>query len=138
MDAGKKECPKCRTEQSTIQFYKNKKAKDGLQHWCKLCMNEASKFNQGMKREKNREFKVSAADNELGYQIAIQELKALFEAEAYKIFVKYHKNVARAIFEFQPGGKHGKINRQATEGAAQFGVRSTESASIPDNGQSTR
>jgi hypothetical protein len=35
-----KKCRSCGTERSLTDFSKNKNSQDGLQHWCKQCMNE--------------------------------------------------------------------------------------------------
>lgn len=41
-----KRCPKCRLEKKTTEFSKSKRNKNGLQSWCKPCMNIArAKWN---------------------------------------------------------------------------------------------
>lgn len=38
-----KTCNKCGIEKPKSRFYKNKTTKDGLQHWCKICMGANNK-----------------------------------------------------------------------------------------------
>ena len=38
-----KKCTKCGIEKDESEFYKNKKAKDGLRHWCKACVSSHMK-----------------------------------------------------------------------------------------------
>lgn len=38
-----KKCPKCETDLSLSQFYKNKSRKDGYSNYCKPCKKEANK-----------------------------------------------------------------------------------------------
>lgn len=35
-------CTKCNIEKDFLEYSKNKKSKDGLQHFCKSCMSEIS------------------------------------------------------------------------------------------------
>lgn len=41
-----KRCPKCEEVKSLSKFGKKKTTGDGLQYWCKSCMNEATKIYQ--------------------------------------------------------------------------------------------
>lgn len=109
MDAGTKLCTKCEVTMSVTQFCKHSKTKDKLQSWCRTCANEASKYNQGMKRAQKRELKDLLGQGELGYRIAMKELQEQFQVKAHALFVKYHKNVAHIIFEYH-GDPHGKTN----------------------------
>jgi hypothetical protein len=36
----RKLCPSCETEKDVSEFYKNARAKDGIQYQCKMCRNE--------------------------------------------------------------------------------------------------
>lgn len=37
-----KTCPRCQTAKEPSEFYKNRKRPDGLQDWCKTCLNAAN------------------------------------------------------------------------------------------------
>lgn len=45
-------CSKCKQELDESQFNKNKRAKDGLDYWCKICCNERNKKNYKKDRDK--------------------------------------------------------------------------------------
>ena len=36
-------CPKCKREKSISQFHLHSKFKDGLQRWCKECLNKCNR-----------------------------------------------------------------------------------------------
>lgn len=40
MELSTKTCRRCKQEKQFADFYKNKRIKDGLQHWCKQCIKE--------------------------------------------------------------------------------------------------
>lgn len=128
MAAATKFCTKCKVTHPTALFYANKHTKDGLQGWCRMCAGEASKHNQGMKRVQMRELKELLDNSELGYRIAIQELKTKFQKAANDIAVKYHKNLAKIVFEFEfKGEDNGKVERKTEKRPTEFDVRSAES-----------
>lgn len=111
MEAGMKLCTKCGVTQSTVQFCKHSKTKDGLQSWCRTCAGEASKFNQGMKRQQKRELRELLDSGDLGYQIALQELKEQFQKAANALAVKYHKKQANIAWTYKVVGEdNGKTN----------------------------
>ena len=48
-----KECKRCHRQLPETEFYKNISAKDGLQYWCKSCINDYDKNVRPFK-EKNK------------------------------------------------------------------------------------
>ena len=51
-----KECKRCHRQLPETEFYKNISAKDGLQNWCKSCINDYDKNVRTFKeKNKNRE-----------------------------------------------------------------------------------
>lgn len=49
-----KHCSKCDTSKTFDEFNKNKRSKDGLGHWCRLCSNEATRKWYQDNLEENR------------------------------------------------------------------------------------
>lgn len=45
-----KKCTKCGQELPVTEFFRNKAAKDGLQHYCKKCQNEILKTSKKNKK----------------------------------------------------------------------------------------
>lgn len=130
MDAGMKRCTKCETPMSVTQFCKNKKAKDGLQSWCRTCANESSKMSQGMKRAEMAALKslVTVGQNE--YTIGLQRIRDRFDAEVSAHALLHGKAIAAAIEEF----KHGSTYLKAKKRVEKLSVRSTESQGVSDHG----
>lgn len=104
MTAGlKKRCGKCKTEQSTLQFYKNRKSSDGLQAWCKLCSNDASKFNQGMKRAEKSELRALLQEDEKCILLEAKALKDRFDLDMKALALKYSKGKTKIISKVLAG-----------------------------------
>ena len=156
---GYKTCSKCKVEQSVIQFCKSAKAKDGLQAYCRMCANEVSKENQGMKRAEMAELKAEMdADGELAYKYAVAmehikhkknlaRLKAKHDAGGFRpdakpLLTKKEAGDARSrllnsvveAYEKVKGKSHVKTDSQETIGSTEFGVRSPEPESFSHPG----
>src|SRR5882724_9762174 len=80
-----KRCPKCRTRKYVEEFSKNAKASDGLQSWCKLCMDRYNKrYAKGRTEKKHRRApkKISTRKREAFYMLPgslVQQLKTFVQ-----------------------------------------------------------
>lgn len=103
---GYKVCAKCKIEQSVTQFCKNKRAKDGLQSYCRVCSGKSSAWSHGQKRADMQDLRKSMRESELGYKYAEAMMK-----------IKHAKALAQLKKKYEMGG---------------FDV-SEESSEYPDN-----
>src|SRR5262245_41771221 len=76
-----KTCTKCKIEKTEKCFYPNKRYKDGLSYWCKLCEAEYKKINPHKKPTKkvlkDRRLKYS-------YGLSVKQLTVHLEKINYK------------------------------------------------------
>lgn len=52
-----KYCPKCQTNKEYSEFYKNKRTKDGLRCYCKVCENQANKKREPEYKETRKKYR---------------------------------------------------------------------------------
>jgi len=76
----KKRCPKCGKKKTVSNFYNNKKTKDGLAIWCKLCKKKSNKNwylnNGGADRQWKHTIKKK-------YGISEQQYKEILKSQNY-------------------------------------------------------
>lgn len=81
-----KRCPKCAVTKQFAEFSRNNAAKDGLQGWCKGCVNEAQRAHYQRNREQllTRYTPEHRREQRLRYQYGLTPAtyKALLEAQS--------------------------------------------------------
>lgn len=132
-----KKCKKCGLEKKESEFSKNKRNKNGLQHWCKDCSKEYSKaYNKTDKRkEYQREYKRKYAktDKHKEYQKAYKQTdkckeynkeynKAYRKSDKYKEWQRiYNKTDERKEYQriYSKSDKFKKRKREYCKGYRQ-------------------
>jgi hypothetical protein len=82
-------CTKCKQELGESQFYKNKRAKNGFNSWCKLC---CQKHNEKKKEEKVIYNKKYYQENKQEYSKSYKEYYEKHKEDLKIKTIEYHKN----------------------------------------------
>ncbi len=59
-----KYCPKCRVEKRLSEFNKKRRAKDGLQYWCRRC--QSSEASKGVSRKSQQRYRQTGKGKVVG------------------------------------------------------------------------
>ena len=75
-----KKCPKCKEEKEFSEFYKDKRTKDNLRAWCKICN---AKYNKKYKKSDkwkkyNRNYKYNRTHKDINFHILLNIRSRLY------------------------------------------------------------
>lgn len=101
-------CKKCGKEKPLSEYNVNKKAKDGLQSYCKECQSEYFKVNADRIRERNRQWRVEKKQTQAAKVTPVKAKPAIYlglqsfnliEAERALISRAMRENPQMTLFE---------------------------------------
>lgn len=89
-----KKCSKCEESKELSGFYKNKSCKDGLSHWCKVCIKRGMKEYHGSKHGKATHN--AYMQSERGKVVSRLADEKFRQSEHHKEYIKTYKKTHRA------------------------------------------